>query len=78
MEIDGYYDRMDLPDTLARRAGEMGLMVSLCTDAHQVDQLRFMDLAVGTAQRAWLEAPQILNTKPLPKLLDWLRQVRDT
>ncbi len=76
LEINGYYDRMDLPDTLARQAGGLGLCFSLATDAHQLDHLRFMELAVGTAQRAWLEPGQILNTRPLAALLDWLRAVR--
>lgn len=76
LEIDGYYNRMDLPDTLARLAGGMGLFFSLSTDAHQLDHLRFMELAVGTAQRAWLGPQQILNTRPLADLLDWLRAVR--
>ena len=76
VEIDGYYDRMDLPDTLARRAGEVGVMVSLGTDAHQIDHLKFMDLAVGTAQRAWLSSPQILNTKGPEGLRYWLESLR--
>lgn len=76
LEIDGYYDRMDLPDTLARQAGGMGVLFALSTDAHQLDHLRFMELAVGTAQRAWLGPAQVLNTHPLAALLDWLREVR--
>ncbi|GIW34139.1 DNA polymerase/3'-5' exonuclease PolX [Meiothermus sp.] len=76
LEIDGYHDRMDLPDTLARQAGGMGLLFSLSTDAHQLDHLRFMELAVGTAQRAWLGPRQILNTRSLAALLDWLQGVR--
>lgn len=78
VEIDGYYDRLDLPDRLARQAGEMGVMISVCTDAHQIDHLRFMDLAVGTAQRAWLGPAQVLNTKPLEELLGWLEGVRQS
>ncbi len=76
VEIDGYYDRMDLPDTLARRARELGLLFALSTDAHQKDHLRFMELAVGNAQRAWLGPEQVLNTRSLPELLDWARALR--
>lgn len=76
LEINGYYDCMDLPDTLARQAGGMGVLFALSTDAHQLDHLRFMELAVGTAQRAWLGPAQVLNTRPLAALLDWLREVR--
>jgi len=61
---------------LARRAREYGLLFSLSTDAHQKDHLRFMELAVGNAQRAWLTPEQVLNTRPLKALLDWAREVR--
>lgn len=61
---------------LARQAGGMGIRFALSTDAHQLDHLRIMELAVGTAQRAWLGPAQILNTRPLAALLDWLRGVR--
>lgn len=76
VEIDGYYARIDLPDVLARRAGELGLSISLSTDAHATDHLRYMELAVGTAQRAWLGPSQILNTRSLKELQDWLKGVR--
>jgi len=76
VEIDGYYARLDLPDTLARRAGEKGLTISLSTDAHALDHLRYMELAVGTAQRAWLGPEQVLNTRGKKELLAWLQDVR--
>ena len=76
VEIDGYYNRLDLPDTLARRAGELGVTISLSTDAHAVDHLRFMELAVGTAQRAWLGPDRVLNTLSLKELRRWLAGAR--
>jgi DNA polymerase (family 10) len=76
VEIDGYYDRMDLPDDLARMAYGMGLWVSLSTDAHQVDHLRFMELAVGTAQRAWIGPERVLNTLDYEDLLARLKARR--
>lgn len=76
VEIDGYYDRMDLPDDLARMAYGMGLWVSLSTDAHQTDHLRFMELAVGTAQRAWIGPERVLNVLDYENLLAWLKARR--
>jgi len=73
VEIDGYYDRMDLPDDLARMAYGMGLWISLSTDAHQVEHLRFMELAVGTAQRAWIGPERVLNVLSYPQLTAWLK-----
>jgi len=76
VEIDGYYDRMDLPDDLARMAYGMGLWISLSTDAHQADHLRFMELAVGTAQRAWIGPERVLNTLSYEDLMAWLKARR--
>ncbi|MDM7324326.1 MAG: DNA polymerase/3'-5' exonuclease PolX [Thermus sp.] len=76
VEIDGYYDRMDLPDDLARMAYGMGLWISLSTDAHQVEHLRFMELAVGTAQRAWIGPERVLNVLPYQELTAWLKARR--
>jgi DNA polymerase (family 10) len=76
VEIDGYYDRMDLPDDLARMAYGMGLWISLSTDAHQLDHLRFMELAVGTAKRAWIGPERVLNTLSYRELTAWLKARR--
>lgn len=76
VEIDGYYERMDLPDDLARMAYGMGLWISLSTDAHQADHLRFMELAVGTAQRAWIGPERVLNALSHGELLAWLKARR--
>lgn len=51
----------------------MGLWISLSTDAHQVEHLRFMELAVGTAQRAWIGPERVLNVLSYPQLTAWLK-----
>lgn len=76
VEINGYYLRLDLNDVLAHRAKSLGCLVSLGTDAHQAAHLNMMRYAVGVARRAWLEPQDILNTRPLPELLAWLRRRR--
>ena len=76
VEIDGFYSHIDLPDTLARRAAELGVTLSLSSGAKALDQLRFMELALGTAQRAWLSAKQVLNSRDLRQLRSWLARVR--
>ncbi len=76
VEINGYYLRLDLNDILAHRAKQLGCLISLGTDAHQAAHLNMMRYAVGVARRAWLEPQDILNTKPLPDLLAWLRRRR--
>ncbi len=76
VEINGYYLRLDLNDVNAHLAKSLGCTISLGTDAHQADHLSMMRYAVGVARRAWLEPADVLNTKPLPELLAWLRRRR--
>lgn len=69
VEIDGAIDRMDLDDVGARRARDMGVKLSLSSDAHSVAGLASMRLAVAIARRAWCEPKDVLNTLGLADLL---------
>ncbi len=69
LEINSYYDRLDLSDVNARRAKEMGIKLAINTDTHQLYQLDMIKLGVGVARRAWLEARDVINTLPLNELL---------
>ncbi len=73
LEIDASPERVDLPDDLARLAYRMGLWLSLSTDAHSVHELPLMELAVGTAQRAWVGPERVLNLLPYQGLMAWLQ-----
>jgi len=72
LEINAHYNRLDLNDILARKAKDMGIMLSIDTDAHHISQLEMMDLGIAVAQRAWLEKKNILNTMCLNELRQWL------
>jgi DNA polymerase (family 10) len=72
MEINANPDRLDLNDDHARLAKEIGLKLSISTDAHSTDNLHFMKYGVAQARRGWLEKDDVLNTrswKDLKKLL---------
>jgi len=73
LEINAYYDRLDLNDTNCRRAEEQGVTLSIGTDAHHIDQLWMMRLGVAVAKRGWLSPSDLLNTWPLERLLAWLK-----
>ncbi|HVM69497.1 MAG TPA: DNA polymerase/3'-5' exonuclease PolX [Gaiellaceae bacterium] len=64
LEINSQPDRLDLRDAHARLAGEAGLRLVISSDAHSMRALRYVDLGVAQARRAWLTAEQILNTRP--------------
>lgn len=72
LEINAYYDRLDLDDIWARKAKEMGVMIAIGTDTHHIDQLWMMRLGVGVAGRAWLEKKDVLNTMSYEKISQYL------
>jgi DNA polymerase (family 10) len=72
IELNAHPDRLDLDDVHCKTAKEMGVKVSISTDAHGVDDLLYMRFGIGQARRGWLEPPDVLNTrswKDLRKLL---------
>ena len=74
LEINAYPERLDLKDQNIRAAREIGVKMVINTDAHHKDQLRFMELGVAQARRGWAEAEDILNCRPLGKLMDFFRK----
>ncbi|MCS7061135.1 MAG: DNA polymerase/3'-5' exonuclease PolX [Anaerolineae bacterium] len=71
LEINADPARLDLNDVLARRAVELGCVLSISTDAHAPEQLGNMLYGVGVARRAWVSPDGVINTWPLDKLLSW-------
>lgn len=73
LEINSFPDRLDLKDDYAREAKRRGLKMSLGTDAHMAAHLSYMMYGVAVARRAWLEASDIINTRPLSEMLKLLK-----
>jgi len=71
LEINAYFERLDLDDIHCRKAKEMGIQVAIGTDSHHLDQMWMISLGVAVARRGWLEAPDILNTLSLKGILKW-------
>lgn len=69
LEINAYPTRLDLDDLHVRQAKEMGVRMSIDSDAHEPSQLRVMRYGVNVARRGWLERQDLLNTLDLPDLL---------
>lgn len=76
MEINAHPSRLDLDDGLARRARELGVLLSINTDAHSEGDLDMLHYGVAIARRAWLEPKDVINTWSTKKLLDWLKKRR--
>jgi DNA polymerase (family 10) len=62
LELNAYWDRLDLSDVNVRVAKEMGIRISIGTDAHDTEGLRWMKFGVATARRGWLEPKNVVNT----------------
>jgi DNA polymerase (family 10) len=73
LEISAYPERLDLRDSHVRLARDRGALFEIGTDSHRRDHLRVMEYGIGTARRGWVEAPSVVNTWPLQRLLDFLR-----
>lgn len=72
LELNANPERLDLGDINCKVAKEMGVKLSIATDAHSVDDLDNMRFGVGQARRGWLEKEDVVNThtaKQLAKLL---------
>jgi DNA polymerase (family X) len=68
LELNAYYDRLDLNEFFLRKARDLGVTISLGTDTHSAAGLEMMRFGVGIARRAWLDKKDVLNCLDLEKL----------
>ncbi len=76
VEINAHPNRLDLKDTHAWRARELGVPVVINTDAHRPEELDLVGYGVDQGRRAWLTPRDVLNARPLEGLLEWLKTAR--
>jgi DNA polymerase (family X) len=76
LEINGQPERLDLSDENIMRAKRHGVKFAIDSDAHSTSHLDYVRYGVGTAQRAWLAADDVINTWPLGRLRQFLRKDR--
>jgi DNA polymerase (family 10) len=77
LEIDGAPSHIDLEASLARRAVEAGVMLSIDGDAHRTEMLeRHMTLGLLTARRGWVAPRNVLNVRSHAELSEFLKRKR--
>ncbi|HAD06333.1 MAG TPA: histidinol-phosphatase, partial [Anaerolineaceae bacterium] len=76
LEINANPSRLDLDEVHARRAAELGILLSINTDAHSPADLELAEYGVSVARRAWLNAAQVLNTRSPVEIRRWLAEHR--
>ncbi|MDX1379076.1 MAG: PHP domain-containing protein, partial [Anaerolineales bacterium] len=74
LEINAHPSRLDLDDVYARRAKELGIPISINTDAHSEEDFDMLFYGVATARRAWLTKKDVVNAWTTKKLMDWLKK----
>ena len=72
LEINSSPERLDLPSEHIKAARDAGVKFSVDTDSHAVGHLDFLRYGIGTAQRGWLTADDVINTWPLTRLREFL------
>jgi DNA polymerase (family 10) len=76
LEINAHPARLDLDDVYARRAIQMGILLSIDTDAHSESDLDLLHFGVATARRGWVRPQDVINTWHSDKLIEWLKNRR--
>ncbi|MTD56470.1 DNA polymerase/3'-5' exonuclease PolX [Amycolatopsis pithecellobii] len=79
LEVNSFPDRLDVRDEHILHAKRYGVKFAIDSDAHSIRDLAQIRYGVGTAQRGWLTADDVINTWPLTRLQKFLRKpnVRD-
>jgi histidinol phosphatase-like PHP family hydrolase len=77
IEIDGSFDRQDIPYPLAAKALDKGCIFALDSDAHAHPELSFSEIAVAHARLAGIPRDRIINYWPERKLVEWMRERRE-
>jgi DNA polymerase (family 10) len=73
MELNAAPERLDLKDTHAARARELGVPLVINTDSHHTDGLKNRRFGVAVARRARCGPEHVLNTYSTDEFLAWLR-----
>lgn len=73
LELNANPHRLDLATEYLIEAQNLQVPIAINTDAHAIDQLRFMSIGVKYAQKAWLKQDLIVNTWSYEKLKNFLK-----
>jgi DNA polymerase (family 10) len=73
LEIDSYYDRLDLKDEHIKMAVKKGVRLAIDSDAHHPMHFEFLRFGIAQARRGWAEKSDIVNTSSAENLLNSLK-----
>lgn len=76
LDINAHWLRLDLRDTHARLALDMGCLLAIDCDTHHPDDADHLRFGVITARRAGCPKDRCVNTWTQARLLEWLKSKR--
>jgi DNA polymerase (family 10) len=77
MEIDGAPGHLDMDGRIARRAADAGVTIVVNSDCHRAEALgRQMSFGIGTARRGWVRPEQVLNTRGIDAIREFIARKR--
>jgi DNA polymerase (family 10) len=74
IELNANPWRLDMDWRHWHRAAERGLLCAINPDAHETDGLRHVAAGVNSARKGWLTRAQVLNTRGLAGVQQWLKE----
>lgn len=73
LEINAHPRRLDLDAPYVRRAIEVGIPISINTDAHSAEGMDMMPYGITQARRGWAEAKNVINTWDYETFMKWVQ-----
>jgi len=73
LEIDAFPDRLDIKDDYIRKCVEMGVKMSIDSDAHSTQHFPYLEMGISQARRGWATREDIINAHSLKKMLSFLK-----
>jgi DNA polymerase (family 10) len=74
LELNANPNRLDLSSHYIQLAQDAGVKIVINTDAHHVEQLRFMDIGVAAARKGWIQKESVLNAGGIDQLKNFLNR----
>ena len=71
LEMNGSPPRLDLAVERARRAVEVGCLLAIDSDAHDIKELDYVRWGISQARRAWVTPAVVVNTWSRADVLAW-------
>ena len=74
IELNAQPQRLDLTDEGCKMAKDMGVRISIASDAHSTSDLKHMRCGIDQARRGWLEVKDVINCLPRNQLLELFKR----